>query len=90
MSIINQIELVLWPVVGVLLGAFYFFMLHRVVCLITSHTAATLIIPLHLTRVGVTLVVLWIIALQGAVPLLLVVLGFVVARRVAQRSIGLV
>ena len=90
MSIINQIELVLWPVAGMLLGALYFLMLHRAVRLTTSHTAAIRIIPLHLTRVSVALAVLWIIAPQGALPLLLTVLGFVVARRVAQRSIGLV
>ena len=90
MSVINPIEAVIWLALGMLLGAHYFFLLHRAVSLLASHATAIRIVLLSLIRFGVALTVFWVIALQGALPLLLALLGFVVARHLAQRLIGVV
>jgi hypothetical protein len=70
---------------GGALGVFYFTVMYRAVCLQAARAAAAKIVLLTLLRVGAALIVFWVIALQGALPLLMGLLGFLMARFLAQR-----
>jgi len=70
---------------GAAFGVFYFTVLYRAVCLQAARAAATKIVLLTLLRAGAALSVFWIIALQGAMPLLMGLLGFLMARFLARR-----
>lgn len=80
--------LVLYVAVGAGLGALYFFLLYRTVRLHAAEAAALRVVPLYLLRAGAALAVFWAVAQQGALPLLLALLGFLVARLLAQRWTG--
>jgi F1F0 ATPase subunit 2 len=73
---------------GAALGAVYFSLLLRTVRLHASQAAAIYIIPLYFMRLAVAFAAFWIIAQQGALPLLLTLLGFLIARLVIQRWMG--
>ncbi len=90
MSSINPLEVVMWLAIGMALGGLYFFLLRREVSLLSSHAAAIRIVLFHLIRVAIALAVFWTIAQRGALPLLLALLGFVIARHLVQRSIRMV
>jgi F1F0 ATPase subunit 2 len=76
---------ILYLVVGVALGAAYFALLRREVELLFAQASAVSVIPLHLLRVGLAIVAFWAVAQQGALALLLALLGFLVARTAARR-----
>jgi N-ATPase, AtpR subunit len=84
MSAILSTPMVASLAAGVALGVFYFTVMYRAVCLQAARTAAAKIVLLTLLRVGAALIVFWVIALQGALPLLLGLLGFLLARFLAQ------
>lgn len=73
---------------GVALGAIYFLLLFRTVRLHASQAAATRIVLLYVLRFALAASVFWVIAQQGAAPLLLGLLGFLIARVAGQRWVG--
>jgi hypothetical protein len=88
MSSIPSLDLVVYPAAGAALGMVYFYVLYRTVRLHVAHASLSKIASLHVFRGGAALTMFWIIAQQGAWPLLLALLGFVMTRFVVQRSIG--
>ncbi len=88
MSWISPTDVVLYLMAGAALGAVYFALLLRTVRLHASQAAAIYIIPLNFMRLAVALAAFWIIAQQGALPLLLTLLGFLIARLVIQCWMG--
>ena len=73
---------------GAALGATYFFLLFQTVRLHASRAAAIRIVPLYVLRFAVAVLAFWVIAQQGAAPLVLALLGFLIARVAAQRWAG--
>ncbi|MGH9579811.1 MAG: ATP synthase subunit I [Terriglobales bacterium] len=73
---------------GTALGVFYFYAMYHTIRLYAARAAASKIVLLYLLRGGAAVIVFWVIALQGALPLLLGLLGFLLARLVAQRWAG--
>jgi F1F0 ATPase subunit 2 len=88
MSWISPTDVVLYLTAGAALGAVYFFLLLRTVRLHASQAAAIYIIPLYFMRFAAAVPAFWITAQQGALPLLLALLGFLTARLVIQRWAG--
>jgi len=81
----DPIEMVLYLAAGGVLGAVYFTLLVRTVRLYTAQVAASRIIPLHLLRIALAVLAFWLIAQQGAWPLLAALAGFLLARLAVQR-----
>ncbi len=67
-------------VLGTALGAAYLLLLLRSVRLHACQAPAVRVAPLYLIRIGVAVSAFWLIAQQGALPLLLALLGFLAAR----------
>ena len=88
MSGINPTDVALYLTVGAALGGVYFLLLFRAVRLHASQVAAIRIIPLYIMRIAAAAVTFWIIAQQGALPLLFALLGFLIARFVIQHWMG--
>ena len=88
MSPLAPLELLAYLLAGIALGAFYFYALMRTVRLHMAHAALSKVLPLYLLRGGVALAAFWMIAQQGAGPLLSALLGFVGARFLVQRLTG--
>ena len=88
MSWLSPIDVALYLTAGAALGAIYFVLLLRAVRLHASQAAGICIVPLYLVRFAAAVSAFWIIAQQGALPLLLTLLGFLIARLVIQRWMG--
>ena len=88
MSGISSTDIALYFTAGAALGAVYFLLLFRAVNLHASQVAAIRIIPLYIMRIAAAAAAFWIIAQQGALPLLFTLLGFLIARLVIQRWMG--
>jgi F1F0 ATPase subunit 2 len=88
MNWMAPIDVVLYPTAGAALGTVYFVLLLRTVHLHAAQVMTIYIIPLYLLRFGMVASAFWIIAQQGALPLLLTLLGFLIARLVIQRWKG--
>jgi len=73
---------------GSALGAAYFLLLLRSVSLHASQATAVRVAPLYLVRIGVAVSAFWLISQQGALPLLLALLGFLAARTAVQLCAG--
>lgn len=84
MSGLGQFDVARYFVAGIALGAFYFILLLRTVRLHASQAAVSQIIPLYLLRFVMVVTTFWFIAQQGTAPLLLALLGFVMARFIIQ------
>jgi F1F0 ATPase subunit 2 len=80
--------LALYPVAGVALGALYFVLVHRTARLHAAAGPAWRIVALYALRVVLAVAVFWVIAQQGALPLLLTLAGFIVSRMVVVRRVG--
>lgn len=65
---------------GAVLGVAYFLLLARTVHLHASQGASGLVIPLYFGRLAAAVVAFWLIAQQGALPLLSALAGFMIAR----------
>lgn len=85
MSWISPADAASYLAAGMALGATYFYLLARTVGLHASQAAATRIISLYLLRLAAAVSAFWVIAQQGAAPILLALLGFLIARIAAQR-----
>jgi len=69
---------------GAAAGALYFLLLYRTVQLHAAGAAVGRVLPLYLLRAVGALAVFWLIAREGAIPLLLALAGFLVARYAVQ------
>ncbi|HEX9648506.1 MAG TPA: ATP synthase subunit I [Alphaproteobacteria bacterium] len=87
MSATAPLDLVLGVVAGAAAGTLHFGLLWRAVRLHAQSAAASRIVPLHLVRAGATVAVFWLVAQRGALPLLLALAGFLVARVVVQHRL---
>jgi len=87
MDPIAPMEIALYLAAGGALGGLYFLMLLRTVRLDAADAPAGRIVPLYLGRLALSIAAFWMIAQQGPLPLLLALLGFLIARWVAQRRI---
>lgn len=81
----SAIDAAFYLLAGMALGAVYFALLLRTVRLLVSKEAAVRIVPLYILRLAVAVAGFWLIAQQGAPPLLLALLGFLGGRHFAQR-----
>jgi F1F0 ATPase subunit 2 len=88
MSPISPAEIALYLLAGAALGGAYFFLLLRMVQACTAGAKMNLVVPLYLLRLAAAGAAFWFIAQQGAVPLLLALAGFVLARIAVQRWVG--
>lgn len=73
--------------IGAATGALYFLILYRTVRLHAAGAAIALVLPLYLLRAAGAIAVFWMIAREGAMPLLLALAGFLVARYAAQQMV---
>lgn len=71
--------------IGAVIGALYFLILYRTVQLHVAGASVARALPLYALRVVGAVAVFWLIAQEGAVPLLLALTGFVIARYTAQQ-----
>ena len=88
MSSISPAEIALYLLAGAALGGVYFYLLLRTVRLYTAEAKAALVVPLYLLRLAAAGAAFWFIAQQGALPLLLALAGFLLARIAVQRWVG--
>lgn len=88
MNITEAIRAILYIAAGVGLGGLYFFLLFRAVQMHAGRAAAALIVPAHLSRLVLAAVAFALVAQQGALPLLLTLLGFLIARTILQHRLG--
>jgi F1F0 ATPase subunit 2 len=80
MTWMNPSDVALYLAAGVALGAVYFVLLLRTVHLYASQGAAVRFMALCVLRFATAASAFWVIAQRGAMPLLLALLGFLVAR----------
>jgi len=73
---------------GAVVGALYFLLLYRTVQLHAAGAEAARVVPLYLLRAASAVAVFWVIAREGAIPLVMALAGFLVARYAAQHVIG--
>jgi F1F0 ATPase subunit 2 len=81
-------EIILYLLAGCALGVFYFFAVFHTIRLHVAQAALSRIIPLYLLRGLIALGAFWFVAQQGALPLLILLLGFLGARFMVQRRFG--
>lgn len=88
MNWMYAMDVALYVAIGAVLGAVHFALLLRTVRMHASHAAVVRVIPLYALRFGATVLGFWVVAQQGALPLLYALLGFMAARFAVQRRIG--
>jgi F1F0 ATPase subunit 2 len=88
MTVIDLREAAFYLAAGAVLGTAYFVLLLRAVRAHAGQGAAGRLISLYLLRLALAGSAFWMIVQQGAAPLLLAVLGFVLARTAVQHRIG--
>jgi len=77
-------------VAGAVVGTLYFVLLYRSVQLHATGAGVTRVLPLHIFRVALAVSSFWIIAQQGAGSLVFALSGFLIARLLVQRRLGVV
>jgi F1F0 ATPase subunit 2 len=85
MNATGPIEIALYLGIGAVLGAVYFVLLHHSVRRYVAGAPPLRVVSVFLLRFAAAGVAFWLLAQQGAAPLLLAMLGFLAARLVAQR-----
>ncbi len=88
MSSISALEVALYLLAGAALGAAYFLMLLRTVRAHTAQAGLALVVPFYLLRIAAAAAAFWFIAQQGALPLLLALFGFLLARVAVQHRVA--
>ena len=88
MTDLTAMNLFLYLTVGAALGVVYFAALYLSVSLYAARSGAVRALLLLLFRLAIAGGAFWLVAQQGAVPLLLALGGFLLARTVAQRRIA--
>lgn len=81
----SYLAYVSFTAIGAVVGALYFLILYRTVQLHMIGAAVAHVLPLYVLRVAGAVAAFWLIAQEGAVPLLLALTGFVIARYAAQQ-----
>jgi F1F0 ATPase subunit 2 len=81
---LSYLEYAFFAGIGAVTGALYFLILYRTVQMHAAGAAIARVFPLYLLRAAGAIAVFWMIAREGAVPLLLALAGFLVARYAAQ------
>ena len=89
MNGIGPAEFIFYPAAGFALGTLFFRLLLQTVRMHAVQAAASLVIALYFARLAVAVAAFWLIAQQGAFPLLLALMGFLLARTVVQRRMRL-
>jgi len=84
----NWLSAAVFAVAGIIVGILYFALLYRSVRLYASSAGLARVAPLHLLRGALAVSFFWIVAQQGAVPLLAALAGFLIARTVVQRRLA--
>jgi F1F0 ATPase subunit 2 len=84
----KPIDVALFLAAGAALGALYFILVYRTARLHAAAAPLTPIVALYLVRLGLAAAAFWLIAQQGAIPLLLALAGFIAARMVVLRCAG--
>lgn len=87
MSPFDPFIIVIFLPAGAALGAAYFALLRLSLPGSEGAGIAAVFLPLLLARVALAVGVFWIIAQQGALPLLIALLGFLLARIAAKRIV---
>lgn len=85
MTGLGSAALILYLLAGASLGLVYFAILQWTVRLFAGGAGGSLVVPLYAVRIAAAVLVFWLVAQQGALPLLLVLLGFLIARIAVQR-----
>jgi len=80
--------IVIYLLAGCALGVFYFYAVFHTIRLHVAQAALSRIIPFYLLRGFIALGAFWFVAQQGALPLLLLLFGFLGARFVVQPRLG--
>lgn len=88
MTTLPPLEIIAWLAAGTVFGLVYFQALRYTVGMIVRQVSAPLIVGIWLARIGIAVAVFWLIATQGAAPLLLALAGFIAARFAVQRLVG--
>ncbi|MFT5182096.1 MAG: F1F0 ATPase subunit 2 [Alphaproteobacteria bacterium] len=88
MNTFSLIDSAAYLAAGAALGAAYFALLYRTVCLHGAQVSALKTVLLFMLRLGAAVIVFWVIAQQGAAPLLWSALGFFLSRLLALRLAG--
>lgn len=88
MNAFSLINSATYLVAGAALGAVYFALLYRTVFVTGAQVSALRTVLLFVARLGAAVIVFWVIAQQGATPLLSAALGFFLSRLLAQRLVG--
>jgi hypothetical protein len=86
-SALTSTDLLIFVAIGAALGLAYFYSLARTVALLT-HAHPSRVVGWYVFRAGAAVSVFWLVARQGALPLLLALGGFLGARLVVQLWIG--
>lgn len=79
---------VLYLAIGAAAGSLYFLLLYRSVRLYAEGTGLAGVAPLYVMRVAGAAAVFWFVAQEGALPLVLALGGFVLAREIVRRAVG--
>ena len=88
MSSISALEVARYLLAGAALGAAYFLMLLKTVRAYTAQARVVSVIPFYLLRIAAAGAAFWFIAQQGALPLLLALFGFLLARVAVQHRVA--
>lgn len=80
--------LVLGAAAGAAVGVLHFWLLWLTVRMHARCVGPSRVVPLHLLRFAVTVGVFWLVAHQGALPLLLALAGFLIARSLTQSRLA--
>lgn len=83
----NLIFWIVSLVIGLALGAGYFYMLYRSVLIEKQRGSLKRMVGLLVLRIGIAVLVFWLMAQAGVMPLLLTLAGFLAARYGAQRLV---
>ena len=88
MTSTDPLNAVIFLTLGMALGSGYFLLLLYSVRRHAAQEKTLRLLPLHLLRLGAAGLFFWLIAQQGALALLLALLGFLIARVAVQRWAG--
>lgn len=85
---IDATDVAVYVTAGAFVGAVYFLLLLWTVNVYTGQVVAIPVSSLYVVRIAMAVAAFWMIAQQGAAPLLFALLGFLIARSVIRRSCG--
>jgi hypothetical protein len=87
MTTLSGVEIFGWLIAGIALGAAYLWLIGQTVTAITQPAAKMTAAGYFVLRLALAAVALWIAAQHGALPLLGMLLGFMIARFAISRRL---